>query len=206
MTNVDIERNLGGSPPRPTADRPLRVVRLLLQLLPVPPGAGASGRRRNRESAALVSAARLLPRELGDAPRLRRTAQRSVRTFVPVVEAIAAAPPADVGHRRGLLRREDVSTAIRTSRASCVAALHDGASDILVTKMMLGAMGCVPAFDTQLQEGLRRLDASARTRCGRSATSTARTPPSSKRIGCRRLDFDTGAAPHGATRRRRSST
>ena len=34
-------------------------------------------------------------------------------------------------------------------------ALPDGASDILVTKIMLGTFGCVPAFDTYFKKGLR---------------------------------------------------
>ena len=33
------------------------------------------------------------------------------------------------------------------------AALPDGASDILVTKIMLGTFGCVPAFDTYFKKG-----------------------------------------------------
>jgi|GEM_PF-6341616 len=33
------------------------------------------------------------------------------------------------------------------------AALPDGASDILVTKIMLGTFGCVPAFDTHFKKG-----------------------------------------------------
>lgn len=32
-------------------------------------------------------------------------------------------------------------------------ALHGGASDILITKVMLGTMGCVPAFDNNFRKG-----------------------------------------------------
>jgi hypothetical protein len=31
--------------------------------------------------------------------------------------------------------------------------LHEGASDILGTKIILGTMGCVPAFDTSFKKG-----------------------------------------------------
>lgn len=78
--------------------------------------------------------------------------QRSVRSFVPVVEAIGAAPnemwSIDAGGYS-----EDAVTAILNFARVLRGTLHDGASDILVTKIMLGTMGCVPAFDTNFKKG-----------------------------------------------------
>jgi hypothetical protein len=79
--------------------------------------------------------------------------QRSARHLVPLMEAIAHAPaeiwdldldgydPAgiDLVYRTAL----DVRSALRPVEAS----------DILVTKVMLGVFGCVPAFDTYFKKG-----------------------------------------------------
>lgn len=45
-----------------------------------------------------------------------------------------------------------ITTAVEYARV-LRGALHEGASDILVTKVMLGTMGCVPAFDTNFKKG-----------------------------------------------------
>jgi hypothetical protein len=78
--------------------------------------------------------------------------QRSVRNFIPLVEVIANAAPAIWemdAHLYG-----DGSCPIIFETADLVqAALPDGASDILVTKVMLGTFGCVPAFDTYFKKG-----------------------------------------------------
>jgi hypothetical protein len=78
--------------------------------------------------------------------------QRSVRTFVPVVETLVAAPARlwslDVdGYDEAAI------TDLRSYATTLGKALHNGASDILVTKVMLGTMGCVPAFDTNFRKG-----------------------------------------------------
>lgn len=79
--------------------------------------------------------------------------QRSVRHLAPLIETIAATPPEvrhldldgydtdgiDLVHRTAL----DVRRALRPVEAS----------DILVTKVMLGVFGCVPAFDTYFKHG-----------------------------------------------------
>ena len=79
--------------------------------------------------------------------------QRSARHLVPLIETIAEAPaevwdldldgyePAgiDLVHRTAL----DVRRALRPVEAS----------DVLVTKVMLGVFGCVPAFDTYFKKG-----------------------------------------------------
>ena len=95
---------------------------------------------------------RLLPCELGMLRGSTQLLQRSVRTYAPVVEALVAAPP--------MLWTLDTSgyseESIRTLLAfgtELRTALHEGASDILVTKVLLGTMGCVPAFDTYFKKG-----------------------------------------------------
>ncbi len=78
--------------------------------------------------------------------------QRSARSFVPVVEALVAAPPelwtTDADHYS-----DDAIAAILAFASTLRGALHDRASDILVTKILLGTMGCVPAFDTNFTRG-----------------------------------------------------
>lgn len=80
--------------------------------------------------------------------------RRSVRTFVPVVEALVSAPTAlwdlDVH-----LYNETTILEVLGYRDRLRAALHEAASDILVTKVMLGTMGCVPAFDNYFKNGFR---------------------------------------------------
>jgi hypothetical protein len=81
--------------------------------------------------------------------------QRSVRSFVPVVEAIAAAPERmwtiDAGGYS-----EDAITMILEFARTLRRTLHKGASNILLTKIMLGTMGCVPAFDTNFKKGFKK--------------------------------------------------
>lgn len=78
--------------------------------------------------------------------------QRSVRHFVPVVEVIAGSEP-EVweidAHRYG----DDEWALLRRTGGQIRAALPEGASDILVTKILLGVFGSVPAFDTYFKKG-----------------------------------------------------
>lgn len=78
--------------------------------------------------------------------------QRSIKHFEGVIEAIAEAPSAiwridadDYG--------EEAWTVIRNFRDRLKIALPNKTSDILVTKIMLGVFGCVPAFDTNFKSG-----------------------------------------------------
>jgi len=78
--------------------------------------------------------------------------QRSVKHFAPVIEVIAQSPPDiwsidanDYGDKACSVLF-DVGRRVR-------AAFPEGASDILVTKIMLGVYGCVPAFDTYFKKG-----------------------------------------------------
>jgi len=78
--------------------------------------------------------------------------QRSVRTFVPVVEALVKAPPhlwmTDVDGYT-----DETIAELLKYKVTLGKALHGGASDILITKVMLGTMGCVPAFDNNFRKG-----------------------------------------------------
>lgn len=78
--------------------------------------------------------------------------QRSIKHFEGVIEAIAQAPLAiwqidanDYG--------DEAWTIIRDFRDRVRLALPNKTSDILVTKIMLGVFGCVPAFDTYFKNG-----------------------------------------------------
>jgi len=78
--------------------------------------------------------------------------QRSVKSLVPVIEAIAAAPDElwtiDADHYS-----PGACDAITRFARVLRGVLHPGASDILVTKIILGTTGCIPAFDTNFKRG-----------------------------------------------------
>ena len=78
--------------------------------------------------------------------------QLSAKSFIPVVERIASTPEdiwkidADQYSESNIAKILDFAATLRET-------LHDGASDILVTKILLGTLGCVPAFDTNFKTG-----------------------------------------------------
>ena len=78
--------------------------------------------------------------------------QRSVAHLAPVIDVIARAPTeaweldADGYTREGCRSLLDLGAQIR-------AAFPEGATDTLVTKIMLGVFGSVPAFDTNFKTG-----------------------------------------------------
>jgi hypothetical protein len=77
--------------------------------------------------------------------------QRSVRDLVPVVEMIASEPASTWdfdAHCLGSRTDEVLALSRRVRRAFSIPA-----SDILVTKTMLGVFGCVPAFDRYFRIG-----------------------------------------------------
>jgi hypothetical protein len=78
--------------------------------------------------------------------------KRSVRTFIPLVHAIADAP-AKIWEMDAHLYGDGSCPIVFETARQIEAALPDGASDILVTKVMLGTFGCVPAFDTYFKKG-----------------------------------------------------
>jgi hypothetical protein len=77
--------------------------------------------------------------------------QRSVRDLLPVVEMIASEPASTWELDAPCLatRTQDVLTLGRRVRR----AFTVPASDVLVTKTMLGVFGCVPAFDRYFCQG-----------------------------------------------------
>ena len=77
--------------------------------------------------------------------------QRSVRDLVPVIEMIAAEPASTWdfdAHCLGTRTDEVLALSRRVRRAFSIPA-----SDILVTKTILGVFGCVPAFDRYFRIG-----------------------------------------------------
>lgn len=78
--------------------------------------------------------------------------QRSVRVFGPVIEVIANAP-AEVWETDADSYGDGTCSAIFETAMTIRSALPNGATDILVTKIMLGTFGCVPAFDTYFKKG-----------------------------------------------------
>jgi hypothetical protein len=79
--------------------------------------------------------------------------QRSVRSLAPTVEKLAGAPAdlwtldVDQYTESNIRRVLNFASELRST-------LHASASDILVTKIMLGTLGCVPAFDNNFKKGL----------------------------------------------------
>lgn len=78
--------------------------------------------------------------------------QRSVRTFVPVVEAITNAP-SEIWLTDANVYGDGSCPVVFETAQKIRAALPNAASDTLVTKIMLGTFGCVPAFDTYFKKG-----------------------------------------------------
>jgi hypothetical protein len=78
--------------------------------------------------------------------------QRSIRHYAPVIEVVASASPS-LWEIDAHAYTDEAIEALRETAGQLRAALPDGASDILVTKIMLGTFGCVPAFDTYFKKG-----------------------------------------------------
>ena len=79
--------------------------------------------------------------------------QRSARHLVPLIETIAEVPPAVWDLDLDGYDAEGVDLVYRTALDVRRAFRPVEASDILVTKVMLGVFGCVPAFDTYFKKG-----------------------------------------------------
>lgn len=78
--------------------------------------------------------------------------QRSARIFVPVIEVIANAP-LEIWNIDANVYGDGSCPIIFETAQKIREALPSAASDILVTKIMLGTFGCVPAFDTYFKKG-----------------------------------------------------
>lgn len=77
---------------------------------------------------------------------------RSLKHLAPVVAVIADTPP-DVWTTDANDYSDGVSTKLLELAGRLRRAFPEGASDTLVTKIMLGAFGCVPAFDQYVIKG-----------------------------------------------------
>lgn len=78
--------------------------------------------------------------------------KRSAKYLAPVVEVIADTP-SELWHADADGYTPAVCDALVACSRKIRRALDDGASDILVTKIMLGVFGSVPAYDTQFKKG-----------------------------------------------------
>jgi len=93
--------------------------------------------------------------------------RRSVKSYAPVIHAVVSANPQIWSIDAGGYSDAACDLIIDMARV-LRSALPDGASDILVTKIMLGVFGCIPAFDTNFKRSfhvsrlrhaaLRRID------------------------------------------------
>jgi len=77
---------------------------------------------------------------------------KSMKHFAPIVKVIAEAPPAIWEIDANGYSDESITTILSTA-ATIRAAFPHRASDILVSKILLGVFGCVPAFDTYFNKG-----------------------------------------------------
>lgn len=78
--------------------------------------------------------------------------QRSVRHLVPVIEAIAHSPDSAWDIDANGYSSEAIDVLLDIDRR-IRAALHETATDTLITKIMLGVFGSVPAFDAYFRAG-----------------------------------------------------
>src|ERR1035437_4198580 len=115
--------------------------------------------------------------------------QRSVRELAPVIEQIASEPESTWSlDAYNLTADADEVLALsdRIQRAFSI-----GASDILLTKVMLGVFGCVPAFDRYFQIGFK-----CNTLCERALVRIGKFYDDNQAVidshTVWTLDFDTG--------------
>lgn len=78
--------------------------------------------------------------------------RRSIKHYTPLVEAIVSSPNEIWSIDANCYTTDAFDLILKTARQVRLA-LPEGASDILVTKVMLGVFGCVPAFDTYFKRG-----------------------------------------------------
>ena len=120
--------------------------------------------------------------------------RRSAKHFVPVVEVIVDAPEA-VWEIDADRYSDDGCRELLAMSRRIRASLPEGASDILVTKIMLGVFGCVPAFDTYFKKGFRvsTFSVGALQRVGHFYRDNAEVI---ERHRVPTLDFETGTSTH----------
>jgi hypothetical protein len=116
--------------------------------------------------------------------------KRSSRHLLPVVGVIASTPD-DVWYADAHNYSNDVIAAILYTAAQIRGALSGGATDTLVTKILLGAFGCVPAFDQRFRTG-SRLNALSRSSLHWIGQFYADNRGDIEKNRVRTIDFDTG--------------
>jgi hypothetical protein len=79
--------------------------------------------------------------------------KRSIKHYVPLIEVIASVDPS-VWEIDAHAYTDESMRLLLEAASQLRAALPEGASDTLVTKIMLGVFGCVPAFDSYFKKGL----------------------------------------------------
>ena len=77
---------------------------------------------------------------------------RSVKHYVPVIQVIAASPREIWTVDADCYTEANWNIVCETAKR-IKGALADGASNTLITKIMLGVFGCVPAFDRNFKKG-----------------------------------------------------
>lgn len=88
--------------------------------------------------------------------------RRSIKHYAPVIEVVASTRPEIWEIDANAYTETAIDGLLETARR-LRGALPDGASDILVTKIMFGVFGCLPAFDTHFEDSDPRSDADLST-------------------------------------------
>jgi hypothetical protein len=117
--------------------------------------------------------------------------KRSVKHLAPVIDVISRSPVEVWNIDANDYSSENCERIIDTAR-KLRAAIPEGASDTLVTKIMLGVFGSVPAFDTNFKKGsgFSTFGQGSLKRIGAFYKANADVID---RLRVTTLDFDTGA-------------
>ena len=117
--------------------------------------------------------------------------QRSLAYLVPAVDVIATSPN-EIWTTDANDYSYEASSLILDVGQRLRASFPEGASDTLVTKVMLGVFGCVPAFDRFFRTGLR-VSGFSRSALGRIAQFYQDNAEVIERYRVPTLDFATGS-------------
>jgi hypothetical protein len=130
--------------------------------------------------------------------------KRSIKHYGPLIEVIALVNP-DVWEIDAHAYANESIDLLLECAAQLRTALPEGASSILVAKVMLGVFGCVPAFDTYFKKGfgVSTFGRKALRKIGQFYQENAEAIEA-HRVST--LDFASGGEPCAGTRAQRSST
>jgi hypothetical protein len=79
---------------------------------------------------------------------------RSIKHYAPLIEVVASSP-SNVWEIDAHCYTDENCAVLEETAQRIRTALHERASHTLVTKIMLGVFGCVPAFDIRFRSGFR---------------------------------------------------